>query len=211
MKRAFTLAEVLITLGIIGVVAAMTMPTVINSTQKKVLETQYKKAMSVYANALQMAMAKNNTPGDLVSTQLFGCYGLSSDQEKATCFKDSNKDLFNIIEDSESEAFKNKLQSIKYKSSYEDMFGFIFPPAYAGMVHTDYIWQDALYSFATNDGMIFGYTWMTTFDNVNGNFVTTGYSVIVDVNGPKNPNKWASDMYMFEVDKKGKLVDATYF
>ena len=29
---AFTLAEVLITLGIIGVVAAMTMPTLINST-----------------------------------------------------------------------------------------------------------------------------------------------------------------------------------
>ena len=36
----FTLAEVLITLGIIGVVAAMTMPTLINSTQG----AQYKTA-----------------------------------------------------------------------------------------------------------------------------------------------------------------------
>ena len=33
MSKAFTLAEVLITLGIIGVVAAMTMPTLMNSTQ----------------------------------------------------------------------------------------------------------------------------------------------------------------------------------
>ena len=30
LKKAFTLAEVLITLGIIGVVAAMTLPTVVN-------------------------------------------------------------------------------------------------------------------------------------------------------------------------------------
>ena len=33
MKKAFTLAEVLITLGIIGVVAAMTMPTLIQKQQ----------------------------------------------------------------------------------------------------------------------------------------------------------------------------------
>ena len=32
-RFGFTLAEVLITLGIIGVVAAMTMPTLLNSTQ----------------------------------------------------------------------------------------------------------------------------------------------------------------------------------
>ena len=39
-RGAFTLAEVLITLGIIGVVAAMTMPSLMNSTQG----AQYKAA-----------------------------------------------------------------------------------------------------------------------------------------------------------------------
>ena len=34
-KKGFTLAEVLITLGIIGVVAALTMPALINSYEKK--------------------------------------------------------------------------------------------------------------------------------------------------------------------------------
>lgn len=43
---AFTLAEVLITLGIIGVVAAMTMPALIAKHRKTVLKTQFKKAYS---------------------------------------------------------------------------------------------------------------------------------------------------------------------
>ena len=42
-KAAFTLAEVLITLGIIGIVAAMTIPTLVSNYQKKVLKTQFTK------------------------------------------------------------------------------------------------------------------------------------------------------------------------
>ena len=49
---AFTLAEVLITLGIIGVVAAMTMPSLVSHYQRKVLETQFKKSYSVLSQAL---------------------------------------------------------------------------------------------------------------------------------------------------------------
>ena len=41
-KFAFTLAEVLITLGIIGVVAAMTMPSLIANYKKKQAVTQLK-------------------------------------------------------------------------------------------------------------------------------------------------------------------------
>ena len=46
MKKAFTLAEVLITLGIIGVVAAMTLPSLINRTQKKELQAAFFKTYS---------------------------------------------------------------------------------------------------------------------------------------------------------------------
>ncbi len=46
-KQAFTLAEVLITLGIVGVIAAMTLPALINQTQGKELETGLKKAYSI--------------------------------------------------------------------------------------------------------------------------------------------------------------------
>lgn len=56
----FTLAEVLITLGIIGVVAAMTMPTLINSTQGAQYKTAYKKSLTVLSQAVTMNIALND-------------------------------------------------------------------------------------------------------------------------------------------------------
>ena len=50
-KQAFTLAEVLITLGIVGVIAAMTLPALINQTHGKELETGLKKAYTVLQTA----------------------------------------------------------------------------------------------------------------------------------------------------------------
>ena len=58
-KIAFTLAEVLITLGIIGVVAALTLPSVVAHYKEKVLVTQVKKAYSEMQNALKMYSAQN--------------------------------------------------------------------------------------------------------------------------------------------------------
>ena len=48
-KSAFTLAEVLITLGIIGMVAAMTLPALMNDKQNKELQTQFKKTYLLQA------------------------------------------------------------------------------------------------------------------------------------------------------------------
>ncbi len=54
-KTAFTLAEVLITLGIIGIVAAVTMPTLIQHHQKQVTVTKLKKVYSELTQTLQKA------------------------------------------------------------------------------------------------------------------------------------------------------------
>ncbi len=58
-KRAFTLAEVLITLGIIGVVAAMTIPTLMQKTNDKELVSGTLKMGSVLSNALKTMEAKD--------------------------------------------------------------------------------------------------------------------------------------------------------
>jgi len=53
------LAEVLITLGIIGVVAALTMPSIIEKHQKRVTVAQLKKSYSLLNQALQRSIAEN--------------------------------------------------------------------------------------------------------------------------------------------------------
>lgn len=64
----FTLAEVLITLAIIGVVAAMTIPSVIINTNQQEYKTGLKKAVSVLNQAITMNMALENlSPSDTVN------------------------------------------------------------------------------------------------------------------------------------------------
>ncbi len=59
LKKAFTLAEVLITLAIIGVVAALTIPTVVKNYQKHVAAVRLKKMYDVISQAILKAEAEN--------------------------------------------------------------------------------------------------------------------------------------------------------
>ncbi len=58
-KNAFTMSEVLITLGIIGIVASMTLPAVITKHKRKVAETKLAKFYSVINQALRMSIAEH--------------------------------------------------------------------------------------------------------------------------------------------------------
>lgn len=57
--KGFTLAEVLITLSIIGVIAALTVPTLINSYKEKIWEIQAKKIFAEVASAWKLYIADN--------------------------------------------------------------------------------------------------------------------------------------------------------
>lgn len=92
LKAAFTLAEVLITLGIIGVVAAMTLPAIINKMEDKILESQNKKAQTVLANGFRMLMAKEDV-SQLSYTTFASC------QNDTECIAKEMKKVFNIIAD----------------------------------------------------------------------------------------------------------------
>ncbi len=94
MKRqGFTLAEVLTTLMVIGVVAAMTIPTLMNSTKDQQDKVAYKKAMSVLGQGIQLLQAKEEecivqSSRDLASCfaayVLAGTQGVKSTDEKGT-------------------------------------------------------------------------------------------------------------------------------
>ena len=55
--RGFTLAEVLITIGILGVVAAMTIPTLMQNSQNKEMVSKYLKMHNTLANAFKTTEA----------------------------------------------------------------------------------------------------------------------------------------------------------
>lgn len=59
MNRGFTLAEVLITIGIIGIVAAMTFPILIKKHRKTVIETSLKRFYTVTNQAVLLSTADN--------------------------------------------------------------------------------------------------------------------------------------------------------
>lgn len=71
LSRAFTLAEVLITLGIIGIVASLTIPSLIANYQKTQYVVGLKKAYSQVNQALLAMTNDYGTPGDLAGTGLF--------------------------------------------------------------------------------------------------------------------------------------------
>lgn len=69
-KKAFTLAEVLITLGIIGVVAAITIPMLMTKYHKIIVENRLKDSYSIMSNAVKMAEEEYGVgfePTDIIS------------------------------------------------------------------------------------------------------------------------------------------------
>ena len=77
IKKGFTLAEVLITLGVIGVVAAVTMPTLIQNYKKHVVETRLAQFYTTMNQAIQMSETVN---GDKKDWDTLGS-GFETDEE----------------------------------------------------------------------------------------------------------------------------------
>ena len=119
-KPAFTLAEVLITLGIIGIVAALTMPSLMANYRKKVYVTQLKRVVNVLSNNFKYILANENIDDLCNSSVVVSCkdtdisfpgipsivsISIDIDQEKYAKF-------FNLTEVSENTKFKQSLNDI---------------------------------------------------------------------------------------------------
>ena len=66
IKMGFTLAEVLITLVIIGIIASMTIPTLMNNTNKQEYVSRLKKAYSTLSQATNRIIADEGNPNSSV-------------------------------------------------------------------------------------------------------------------------------------------------
>lgn len=180
-NNAFTLAEVLITLGIIGVVAAMTLPNLIHKQQMMELENRFKVAYSMIFQAVQ-------TMG-LDDPSLWQTYCPPSDN------RDAN---FLFIND-----FSKQFQIIKlYKSNTSDLrlvgyekSSYTQTPKALGLMFNNDGHNNGV--FVTKNGMVVASSgcWWTNLPDF-----------IVDTNGTKGPNKFGYDVFYFQIAKNNLLL-----
>lgn len=171
-KKAFTLAEVLITLGIIGVVAAMTMPTLLNSTQGAQYRTAYKKALSVLSQAVVLNVALDDY--DLSQATKSGADGQA----------EGAASLYNL--------FNNRMNVARVCGQNEGCVG-----SDKWTVSTDdtntatlEFGTDTNYTYFFNDGIALSFA-ADEKECTEGNATVTRHPCkgVIDVNGSKNPNK----------------------
>ena len=70
-KKAFTLAEILAVLIILGVVATLTIPSALHRTSERANKTKIRKAMAVYETAVEKMIVENNIPRNEASLTAF--------------------------------------------------------------------------------------------------------------------------------------------
>lgn len=180
IKRAFTLAETLITLAIIGVVAAITIPSLMQSTQDAELKTAWKNFYSEMNNA---------------TTQLVGDNGGSL---KGLC-SNGNHDCLRDL-------YKPYLKSIKTCDGGAN-YGICWHSSGAFWaldgstpVTDSYTMMSGL---VLNKGPLISFFYGSiNCDNTSQTILRCGY-FYADVNGLKGPNKYGKDIFAAHVIENG--------
>lgn len=181
-KKAFTLAECLITLGIIGIVAAMTLPSLIQKHQERVAVTKVKKFYSIMSQALQFAIAGNGA----VDEWVYGQTGVSDSIEGNISFVNYFKKYLKISKDCGSAP--GCLADVDYTLLNGTLWGDYDNDPHYKMILVDgsYLWIRGNYTNCTHpDGLtpnVCGILW-------------------IDVNGKKSPNQIGRDTFAFFIMK----------
>lgn len=182
-KYAFTLAEVLITLAVIGIIAALTIPALMNSTGDKELRSAAKK---VYAELSQATASLTNDNGGTIWPEVNG-----NNVASAQNMKDNYKIYLNTVSE-------NNTPTLIFKSTYKNF------------QNTTTAFYSSWPAIALSDGQLIQFIDLTA-NSCGGtmqqwNAAATGPTnicgeIIVDTNGNNAPNMWGKDMIAFWVLK----------
>lgn len=182
-RFAFTLAEVLITLSIVGIVAAMTIPTLIQKQQEQANVVALKKIYSTFSQAYTSAVQENGTPDS---------WGLSTN---------GTVKLINMLA-----PYLNTTKTCvdpDYTGCFPDVdYKYVSGSGGAGNLNTTASGKAAL-----SDGSLI----IAQIHNANcasnrGStpaLSTVCASLFVDINGFKNPNQMGMDYFRFYLTKNG--------
>ena len=170
-RFGFTLAEVLITLGIIGVVAAMTMPTLMNATNGAQYKTAYKKALSVISQAIVLNLALDD-------------YDLGTTTSTGTGSDDFS--MFNLL--------KNRTNVVRTETGAIEGYSTLIGSSATSQTGSAADLSNN-YTVFFNDGIMFTFpkaaqncTEANTIGQTNG-LANGNCRGFIDVNGTKAPNR----------------------
>lgn len=172
---AFTLAEVLIVMSIIGIVAEVTIPALVKSTQDAEFKSSIKKTFSVLIQAQSLVATEN---GGQFSYAIANC-------ADSTCFKNLFRAKLRVVRECDGVAGCFTPQSsMKFlnKTTYTDGYGC------------------GAHNLILRDGTALDF-WMDTANcsTTRGTISDECGWITVDVNGLKNPNTLGRDVYIFYV------------
>lgn len=201
--KAFTLAEVLITLGIIGVVAAMVIPVLYNNYLNEQYITGLKKAYAEWNQAIALLENDYGCPGDMVCTGLYasGTTHQSVGDVVIKYFKPAKTCGVETL-DPTTAAIRG-CWPVQINPNYDGSGTGVYPNGWGG------------YKFISLSGMSFyidnegdssagGYTDCTYPFNTGGEKVCS--VVYIDTNGIKGPNYYGKDVFHFWLKKDGTLL-----
>jgi type II secretory pathway pseudopilin PulG len=179
--KAFTIAEVLITLLVVGVIVALLVPNLINDTQNAELKTAWKKAFGDFSQVAQEFAIYNNG-------NLFGVFNSTDDTV--------NEFSTYLITTKKCVAGTALGQNGCWSSKMYNFSGTEF----------DY-WDISTWSrMVTNNGSLVafgGITYDCTYNRAaNQNACVT---IAIDINGFKGPNTVGKDIYFGYLTKPGKF------
>ena len=191
-RNGFTLAEVLITLVIIGIIAAMTIPSLMNKTNEQETVVAVKKAYSVINQAYKRVVVEN---GEIIPTSLG-----TTNAEASTALGEMFAKQLNV-------------QKICGTKTGEDCFSTENGGMYKQFDGSDGSVRNngTEYKIRLSDGMsfaIYGYLRYLTFGSSEHLKNVIGW-LDVDTNGDKGPNTYGKDLFGFYITKYGIIPFGT--
>ena len=192
MKKGFTLAEVLITLGVIGVVAALTLPNLLQNHQKKVFVTQLQRTVNLVSNSATALMGDNNA-ASLADSYLVAVTATDDEGNVTGNYKDAQGKFMNTYfkvardcgTDNISACIGDTYYSLDRSKSF-DLKSVLPPSAYCVTINTGA--TVCMESMRPDEDGWHGHA-----------------SVIIDVNGPSGPNTNGRDLFQFELYSDGRI------
>lgn len=173
-KNGFTLAEVLITLAIIGVVATLTLPALMTNTQEQQAKTALKKGINTLTEAAQMNQAidgfdYSNLKVDDKEEEAQSLYGLLSKRANIDFRQSGDCNAEDATTDNGRVCKNGANDGGNYVVYFRDGSSLIFPSAAtstSGVTNTNGVAPNIL----QEDGLVYG------------------IGAVYDTNGSKGPN-----------------------